>query len=347
MNLARLRPRTLRTRLTILATVGAALLVAAVSMVVSLADQAHIALALLMPPVLVVLAIGSWLLVGAVLRPVNRLASEARRLSMSSTGARLPVPSVDGDEMAQLVQSLNAMLDRVEQALVRERTFVDDASHELRTPLSILRGEVELAQLSLTDFEGTADETHLKALRASLASVQEEAERLSRLSEDLLVLARLDEGGLALRRRAINVRWLAGDVCDRLGREPPHTWVEGDEVLVNADPGRLEQVLTNLVANARRHALGRVRIRVTDLAERGAEIEVADDGPGFPPHLLESAFERFTRADASRGRSRHVPSSAGLGLAITAGVVRAHGGRIEAANGGDLGCARVTIRLPL
>ena len=158
------------------------------------------------------------------------------------------------------------------------------------------------------------------------------------------MLARLDRGELPLRKQALNLRRLAADVCERMGLPP--TAVAGDDVLVNADPDRLDQVVTNLVANARRHARARVRLTVTDMGTDGAELEVADDGRGFPERLLPSVFERFTRADQARGRLLGTAGT-GLGLAITAAVISAHGGTARAANGPPLGGAVVTLHLPL
>ena len=120
----------------------------------------------------------------------------------------------------------------------------------------------------------------------------------------------------------------------------------GDDVLVNADRQRLEQVLGNLVANARTFARGRVLVQVTGLGADGARIEVADDGPGFPDHLVASAFARFRRADRARGGRRIGTEGTGLGLAIVAAVVDAHDGSVDAANGPPLGGAVVTVRLP-
>jgi signal transduction histidine kinase len=329
----------LRSRLTLAGTAVGAAVVVGVSAIATAAERADVALAVLLPVLLVVVGAGCWLLVGAVLRPVHRLADEATRLSVDEPGGRLPVPSADS-EVAVLTRSLNALLERVEQSVERERTFVDDASHELRTPLTVLRGELELAELDLASDDPKA----VDRARASVQAARSETERLTRLASDLLVLARLDRGELPLRKQAVNLHRLATEVCERFGL--PASAVTGDNVLVNADPDRLDQVLTNLVANAKRHARVRVRVTVRDLGMDGAELEVADDGRGFPERLLPGAFERFTRADAARGRMLGTPGT-GLGLAITAAVMSAHGGSARATNGPPLGGAVVTLRLPL
>jgi signal transduction histidine kinase len=226
------------------------------------------------------------------------------------------------------------MLDRIEASLAHERAFVDDASHELRTPLSILRGELELA----ADRPGDR-----KAVEQSLRSALQEAEHLGHLTEDLLVLARADRGQFSPRLESVDLLSAARRAADRHRTPPvPVLEVSGDAVTVPADPSEVDRILDNLIANARRHAAGRVRIAVA--AEgRGGVLSVADDGPGFPPEFLPVAFDRFTRADAHRGRD---DGGSGLGLAIVAAMGRAHGGRVKAQNGPPLGGARVDVWFP-
>jgi signal transduction histidine kinase len=300
-------------------------------------------LVMYLAPPIAALALGAaaWVLVGAALRPVTELADEAARLSTSRLGRRLPVPHGD-HEVAALATSLNSLLAAVESAMATERQFLDDASHELRTPLTVVRGEVELAQLALAN----GSPASVEEARQSVDAAAREAERLTALAEDLLVLARLDRGELRLRRRAVNLRHLAEEVVARLGTERPATTVTGDDVLVNADRQRLEQVIGNLVANARTYARSRVLVTVVGQGAEGARIEVADDGPGFPPHLADTAFARFRRADRARGGRRIGTEGTGLGLAIVAAVVDAHDGSVAAATGPPLGGAVVTVRLP-
>ncbi len=346
----RLVPRSLRSRLTIEATVAGGVLVALVATVVSKATRAHVALVLAMPLALGLVAVGAWALVGAVLQPVRKLADEANRLSVNSPGQRLPVTTSDG-EIAALTSRLNDLIDRVERSMERERTFVDDASHELRTPITVLRGELELAMIELEGADLTAaPDAIVDALRPPLLAALGEVERLGRLADDLLVLARLERGELRMRRQAFDVRAAADEVCRRLGTTRPTTSVTGDTVLVNADPVRLGQVLTNLVSNARRHALAIVQVTVRDLGGDGAEVVVSDDGRGFADHVLPIAFRRFTRAESARSRrigGSGVSGGSGLGLAISAAIIDAHGGTIHASNGPPLGGASVVVHLPL
>jgi signal transduction histidine kinase len=178
----------------------------------------------------------------------------------------------------------------------------------------------------------------------SHTSALEEAERLGRLANDLLSLARATAGTLTLRPEPVDVRDLASAVVDRLEAADGTTVdVTGGPSPAVVDRDRLEQVVTNLVANARRHARQRVTLSVAP-AGGGVDLVIADDGPGFPPELLPVVFDRFTRADPARGRD--ADSGAGLGLAIAAAIVHAHRGTIKASNGPPLGGAVVRVHIP-
>jgi signal transduction histidine kinase len=256
----------------------------------------------------------------AALRPVERMRRRAAEIRAGDPGARLPV-SPASDEVGRLGRTLNEMLARLEEAYARERAFVADASHELRTPLAILRAELELAAR-----EGRSQDE----LAAAVRSAAEETDRLARLADDLLVLARVEEGRLPVRPVELDVR----DVLRPFGPvEAP------DGLTVRADPERLRQALGNLVDNARRHGGGEVELAAAHVNGH-VELHVRDGGPGFPPEFLESAFERFTRGDPARGRG-----GAGLGLAIVDVIARAHGGTAGARNL-PAGGADVWIALP-
>jgi two-component system, OmpR family, sensor kinase len=309
-------------------------------------ERLALILALLSPLLGGLLSAGGFLLAGAALRPVRRMSQEADAISLAQVGRRLAQPPGE-DEIAQLGRTLNAMLDRIEAAFARERMFLDDASHELRTPIAVLRAELEMALIETGDPAAT---------ERSLRSALEEADRLSHLSEDLLVLARATAGRLPLRRRPVDIRALAEEAASRTtngpaatagaGRSSPGVVVEVDGAPAQAvvDPARLEQVVTNLLSNARRFARRKVRLAVGTEGD-DVVVTVADDGPGFPEALLPVAFDRFTRAEAARGHD--AGAGAGLGLAIVAAIVRAHGGTITATNGPPLGGASVVVRLPL
>jgi len=274
------------------------------------------------PIALVLSTLLGYLLAGALLRPVERMRRRAAEISTERPGQKLPLPHAR-DEIFRLGSTLNEMLTRLEAGIARERRFVADASHELRTPLALLRTELELARRRPRSPE---------ELRAALDSAAEEVERLTRLAEDLLVLARADEGRLPLRREPIRVKQLLESVAGRFPQAIEVGAPDGDTVV--GDRLRLEQALGNLVDNALRHGAGKVRVE----ARRGdgfLQFRVSDEGRGFRPELLPTAFERFTRGDEARERG-----GTGLGLAIVAAVAKAHGGRAHAEG------STVTIELP-
>jgi two-component system, OmpR family, sensor kinase len=280
------------------------------------------ALLLVGGPLALLIASGvGYMMAAAALRPVERMRRRAAAISAEETGERLPVPLAN-DEIGRLGRTLNEMLSRLEAAFARERAFVSDASHELRTPLAILRTELELA---------LRGEHNRKELEDALRSAAEETERLSNLAEDLLVIARSDQGRLPVRIQDLD----AGDVLARVaGRFQTRARVEGRPlrpdpspgVVVRADQARLEQALANLVDNALSYGDGTVEL-IASRRNGTVEIHVRDEGPGFPPAFLPRAFERFTRADEARSRG-----GTGLGLAIASAVAAAHGGSAHAEN---------------
>jgi heavy metal sensor kinase len=290
------------------------------------------------PLALALVSVVTWLLVGWTLRPVDSMRAEAAAISASEPGRRLPVPNTD-DELARLAETLNAMLDRLEEAIERERRFVDDASHELRTPLSNLKAGLELALRR----SRTADE-----LEAEIRSAAEETDRLSRLAEDLLVLARADRGRLPIRREPVDVASLVGGTVAWFAARAAERRVGIDvrvpeELRADVDELRVRQALGNLLDNGLRAAASGGRVSVAAERENGSlRLEVRDTGPGFPPEFLPVAFEAFTRPDAGRSRPG---GGAGLGLAIVAAVAQAHGGSVSAENLPD-GGAVVVVSFP-
>jgi two-component system OmpR family sensor kinase len=292
-----------------------------------------IVLAIAAPLLVAVLAGFGWTLVRAALRPVDALTREAAAISTLESGRRLPTVSGD-DEIARLAGTLDAMLARLAVSFERERAFVDDASHELRTPVAVLRGEIELALSAQDDQE---------EVRRSLLAAQGQVTRLARLTEDLLLLARERDGSLVVHREPVDLVDLTRDEAAALGPAVGlAVTVRGEPMVVEADADRLRQVLANLAANSAEAGATTAAVRI-DTDRSWARIEWADDGPGFPPELLESAFERFVRGEQSRSRT----SGAGLGLSIVRAVVAAHGGAAQIRNGPPLGGGVVTVRLPL
>jgi heavy metal sensor kinase len=280
-------------------------------------------------------SLAAYLLAAAALRPVEQMRRRAAEISHADIGQRLPVPPAH-DEIGRLGTTLNDMLDRLDAAFTRERAFVADASHELRTPLAILKAELELALRA-----GRSREE----LAAAVESAAEETDRLAQLAEDLLVIARSDQGPLPVR----TTEMAAGELFDSV-RERFATRVEdggraiavapgAGRVEVVADRQRVEQALANLVDNSLRYGSGAIELAAR--SENGAvELHVRDAGPGFPPEFIPAAFDRFTRADASRARG-----GTGLGLAIVAAIATAHGGSAQVANRPE-GGADVWISLP-
>jgi heavy metal sensor kinase len=275
------------------------------------------------PVALLLASLLGYVVAAGALRPVERMRSRVTAISASRLGDRLPVPH-SSDEISRLGETLNDMLARIETTLERERSFVADASHELRTPLAHLKAEVELALES--------PRSHGE-LETALRSVASETDRLVQLAEDLLLLARVDEGTLPIRRQDVRLDELLNGIARRFERRARE---EGRAIEVSAngahldvDRLRVEQALGNLVENALRYGNGTIR-----LAGDTQTLRVSDEGPGFPPGFAPRAFERFTRADDSRGTG-----GAGLGLAIVAAVAEAHGGEASVVG------AVVTIRL--
>ena len=277
------------------------------------------------PAALLLAIIAGYGLAAAALRPVEAMRRRAEAVSAHETGQRLPVPPAR-DELRALAVTLNDMLARLEAAFEHERRFVSDASHELRTPLALLRAELELA-LNKTR---SRDE-----LEEALRSAAEETERLSRLAEDLLLIARSDQGQLPIRLEPVQPSELFERVRDRfavradaLGR--PLLLGEATNSVVSADPLRMEQALGNLVDNAFAHGTGAVTLHET-VHDGVVELHVTDEGTGFPPGFTDRAFDRFSRADEARSGG-----GSGLGLAIVALIARAHGGAAHVGDAGDV-----------
>jgi YD repeat-containing protein len=270
----------------------------------------------------------------AALGPVERMRLRAQGITDRDTSERLPVPATS-DEIEALGHTLNELLARLDAALRRERRLLSDASHEFRTPLTVLRAEVQLA-LS----EGRSPDE----LREALQSVARQSDRLTRLAEDLLVFARADQGRLPIRRELLSVRDLLEGATLRAARAAAAAdrrvdIGEGAELALCADPDRAAQALDNLVANALLHGRGDIGIAARRM-NGSVELHVTDHGAGFPPGLIEHAFERFTR-----GQTAQPGSGAGLGLAIVAAIAHAHGGEAGARNVSS-GGADVWLSLP-
>lgn len=289
-------------------------------------------LALTVPIVLALLAALLWWLIGRVLRPVEAIRAEVSSISGSELHRRVPVQSTD-DEISRLARTMNAMLDRVEQARDRQRQFVSDASHELRSPLTRIRTELEIgiAHPQATDPDST--------YRSLLA----DAGQLQQLIDDLLFLARSESGVIERPDATVDLDDL---VLEQAKHLRGHGKVKVDVGSVSAarvrgDANQLGRAIANLASNAERHAATTVSF---ELAERDghSELVVADDGPGIPADQRSAVFQRFTRLDEARSRDE---GGAGLGLAIVADIVARHEGSItiESAVAGG---ARLVVTFP-
>jgi two-component system OmpR family sensor kinase len=287
------------------------------------------------PIALFLTSLAGYLAAGAALRPVEAMRRRAAAISASGPEERLPIPAAR-DQLQRLGLTLNEMLARIDATLERERRFLDDASHELRTPLALHKTELELA---LRQGESEAE------LRAAIAGGLEEVDRLIQLAEDLLIVARSGDGGVALELEPIPVADLLSTVATRFRARAAEAGrplvVDGGEGLkIEGDRLRLEQALTSMVDNALRHGEGEVRIWAVE-ESGGVGLHVGDAGAGFPPDFVAQAFERFSRADPARGRG-----GTGLGLAIVQMIAVAHGGLAAAANRPG-GGADVWIEIPV
>ncbi len=278
-------------------------------------------------------------LIGArITRPVRRMATVATRIDGGDLDPRMRSEPGDGVEFKLLTDSFNRMLDRLEEAFDQQRQFTADASHELRTPLTVIRGQLEV-------LAAQSDPSRDEVLRTE-RTVQSEIARISRLVDDLLLLAKSEQPEF-LRPQQLEVRGFVQDlwsgsefIADRafeLGEIP--------DGVVRADPDRLAQALRNLIANAVNHTSapdGLVRLTVDRGPRDVVRFTVDDDGPGIPAAERERVFERFHRVDTARDR---LSGGTGLGLAIVRAIAEGHGGAVRAGSSPE-GGARFELDLP-
>jgi signal transduction histidine kinase len=273
-------------------------------------------------PAAVLLASGiGWVVAGAGLRPVEQLRREAAAASATGSGPTLTVPPT-GDELARLARTLNELLRRQREAVRAEHRFLDEASHDLRTPLAVLKAELDLALARPRD---------RAELERTVRAASGATDRLVRLAEDLLVLARTREGPLVLHRERIRLAAFCADCAAPFRSHGRAITVSAPDVEVSIDAVRVRQAVGNLLDNAVRHGAGDVRLTATVGPAGSVTIGVADAGPGLPAHLTG-------RLAPDR------PAAEGLGLAIVTAVAAAHGGWVEAGPG-RAGGAEVRLTL--
>lgn len=294
--------------------------------------------------VLAVLGIAAWLLVGVGLRPLDEMGETADAIAGGDLDRRVE-PTDSRSEIGRLGLALNRMLHRLEQAFnerqaseSRLRQFLADASHELRTPLVSIRGYAELYRLGAAKDPADVDR--------SMERIEQEAERMGLLVEDMLTLARLDETHEA-DHRELDLGELVHDaVRDAEVADPARSFSAevASDLFVIGDGHQLQQVLVNLLRNASVHTAPGTPVEITASARSGEVlVEVRDHGDGLPPDATDQLFARFWRAEGGRERGK---AGSGLGLSIVAEIVAAHGGRVSAANS-DQGGAVFSVWLPL
>jgi signal transduction histidine kinase len=286
-------------------------------------------------PLVLLAGVAGWLIARAALRPVERMRSEVAAMTDDEVGPVLDLPRTR-DEIAALTTTMNDLLERVRRARLRERRFVAEAGHELRTPLTILQGELELA-----DRPGRS----VDELRETLRVAQDEALRLGRLAEDLLLLARSDSNDMNLRRHQTDVAALVEQSVATRERHDATRAVAIEvhnevNLTVDLDPDRFRQAVDNLIDNALRHAPSGSTIEVR-IEQRGTDVAciVLDRGPGFALDFIERAMDRFAKPT-----SQH-DGGAGLGLSIVQSIAIAHGGRAWVANR-ETGGAEAGLSVP-
>jgi signal transduction histidine kinase len=287
------------------------------------------------PLAVLLMALATYAVVALTLRPVAALRHGAADISAAGLAKqRLPVPGPQ-DEIHRLAVTLNAMLDRIDSATSRQRTFVGDAAHELRSPLASLRVQLEVAQRlgPSADWSGLIDD------------VLVDVERLDQLVDDLLTLARLDESGALTRREPVAMDELIETVVHGYthARVPVNAVIK--PVSTIGDPQALRRVAINLIDNAVRYATGSVEVSIAPGTRGGGPVvllTVVDDGPGIPEEERERVFDRFYRVQESRSRES---GGTGLGLPIVRDIVRTHGGqvRLTARDDGKPGLRAVVV----
>lgn len=285
------------------------------------------------PFMLVVVALTSWYVVGRALRPVEAIRRQVDDISANDLSRRVPQPATD-DEIGRLAETMNAMLDRLESFTERQRRFVADASHELQSPLAASMADLELA---MADPDAAAWEE-------TAAGVAADAQRLTRLVQDLLFLAQSDGKVASTPQTLVD---LDDIVRAEVARSSGHDAIPVDVARVRpaevrGDAGQLARVLRNLLDNATGYARSQITVEL-DTSGDTVTMVVADDGPGVASELQGRIFERFARADDSRSRDT---GGTGLGLAIAKEIVERHGGTITLEQDGSAAGARFVVRIP-
>jgi heavy metal sensor kinase len=297
------------------------------------------ALAWLIPAGVLLAAVAAWFMAGKALEPVAELGKAAGEIAVTSLDRRLPVRGTN-DELDQLAAEFNDTLARLEKAVGEMKQFTASISHELRTPLAVLRGEAEIALME-------ADSTD--QYRRVLSSQLEEFEKLSRMINQLLTLARAESGEVAIAHEPVNLSNMARSIAEQVepvaaSKDVTLSWHCDPGVMLRGDGSWIERVILNLADNAIKFTRpgGHVWITVTR-NEHDALLEVADDGIGIVPEAVPHVFERFYRADPSRANRA---DGAGLGLSLVKWAVDQHHGSVQVDSSPGSG-TRFVVKIPL
>lgn len=299
--------------------------------------------ALVIPLMILAAATGGWFLARRSLRPISHMAARAEEIGATTLHER--IPTVADDELGSLARVLNDLLDRLESSFEQQRRFVADASHELRSPTAILRSE---ADITLSREHRTEEE-----YREALSIIKDAARRLSRVVDDMFLLARVDGGQPILDPAPLYLDELISDtvrVASPLaqGRGVRLVTSGSEDVFMRGDPDLLGRLLLNLLDNAIRHTPegGEVRVGLTETGG-GHRISVVDPGPGIPSGVQGRVFERFFQVSSARDRDGDtLTSGAGLGLSIAQRIAEMHGGRLEVAESRP-GRTEFVVSLPM
>ena len=291
------------------------------------------------PATLALASFGGLFIADRALRPIDAITREAQRIGEQHLDRRLNLNLPD-DEVGRLARTFDAMLARLDTAFQRQRQFTGDASHELRTPLTVMKTNIGVT----LNRPRTPDE-----YRAALSDLEGDVNRLARLTDDLLLLARADAGRPLIEKREMDVSAVARAAVDDLrplaeAKSLTLNLVAPDALPMQGDPDRLQHLLSNLIDNAIKYTpRGRVQVRLEASAPDSIRITVADTGPGIAPEHVPHVFERFYRIDASRSSEQ---GGSGLGLAIAQSIAVAHGGSIDISSQIGAG-TQVTVTLPV
>jgi heavy metal sensor kinase len=295
--------------------------------------------AVYMPFIISLAVVSGYWLMRRSLQPVDEITKRAEGITSTNLSERLPAVRT-GDELERLSVSLNRMIERLDQAFQHINRFSADASHELRTPLTILQLELE----------GIAQSHRLNpSLTDQIGSALEETDRMSHIVENLLAISRLDAGEVKMDKTRLDLGDLAASTAEQMRLLAEEKWIlfrsnVADDIYVEGDRSRLQQVIVNLIANAIKYTQEGGEVEVSVRSEGStAVLEVSDNGAGISSQALPHVFERFYRADRARSRNS---GGAGLGLAIVKAICTAHGAEIKVSSEEGHG-SRFRVELPL